>query len=142
MGHVMDLMTGWIGPLAVSAAVGLATSLVRRPRYILLSGLSLGASCVFAASYANADIERYYLVPLLVVLTWAALGTADVITMAAWAVNGVRERFLSISTATGAVADAVADEPATAPDAPCGVRRRDDGWTPWLVLAGEFVVAA
>jgi 4-amino-4-deoxy-L-arabinose transferase-like glycosyltransferase len=139
---VMDLMTGWVGPLAMLAAVGLVTSLVRRPRYLLLSGLTLVATCVFSASYANAEIDRYYLVPLMVVLTWAALGTADVITMAAWAVNGVRERFLGVSTAAGAVADAAADEPATAPDAPSGVRRRDDGWTPWLVLAGEFVVAA
>jgi hypothetical protein len=139
MGHVMDLITGWIGPLAVLAAVGLATSLVRRPRYILLSGLSLAASCVFAASYANADIERYYLVPLLVVLTWAALGASDLIAMAAWAVNGVRERFFrGVSQAAGAVADT-----ATAPDATSsGVRRRDEGWTPWLALAGEFVVAA
>jgi hypothetical protein len=146
MGHVMDLMTGWIGPLAVLAAIGLITSLVRRPRYILLSGLSLAASCVFAASYANADIERYYLVPLLVVLTWAALGAADVITLAAWSVNEVRERFLGVSTAAGATADptaeATADEPATASDAPSKVRPRGDGWTPWLVLAGEFVVAA
>ena len=146
MGHVMDLMTGWIGPLAVLAAIGLITSLVRRPRYILLSGLSLAASCVFAASYANADIERYYLVPLLVVLTWAALGAADVITLAAWSVNEVRERFLGVSTAAGATAnptaEATADEPATASDAPSKVRPRGDGWTPWLVLAGEFVVAA
>ncbi|HEY5473112.1 MAG TPA: DUF2723 domain-containing protein [Candidatus Limnocylindrales bacterium] len=146
MGHVMDLMTGWTGPLAVLAAVGLCTSLIRRPRYVLLSGLSLAASCVFAASYANADIERYYLVPLLVVLTWAALGAADVITLAAWSVNEVRERFLGVSTAAGATADptaeATADEPATASDAPSKVRPRGDGWTPWLVLAGEFVVAA
>ena len=146
MGHVMDLMTGWIGPLAILAAVGLGTSLIRRPRYILLSGLSLAASCVFAASYANAAIERYYLVPLLVVLTWAALGAADVITLAARSVNEVRERFLGISTAAGATADptaeATADEPATASDAPSKVRPRGDGWTPWLVLAGEFVVAA
>ena len=137
MGHVMDLMTGWIGPLAVLAAVGLGTSLIRRPRYVLLSGLSLAASCVFAASYANADIERYYLVPLLVVLTWAALGAADVITLAAKAVNRIRER----STAD-ATADATADEPATTSDASSGVRGRDHGWTPWLALAGEFVVAA
>ncbi len=142
MGHVMDLMTGWIGPLVVLAAVGLGTSLVRRPRYILLSGLSLAASSVFAASYANADIERYYLVPLLVVLTWAALGAADVITLAAWAMNGVRERFLGVSTAEEAITATPADEPAPALDTPSRVRRRDDVWTAWLVLAGEIVVAA
>ena len=148
MGHVMDLMTGWIGPLAVLAAVGLGTSLIRRPRYILLSGLSLAASCVFAASYANADIERYYLVPLLVVLTWAALGAADAIAMIAWAVNEVRERFLSRADETagraaeGTASGTAPDESATALDAPPGVSRRNASWTPWLVLAGEFVVAA
>src|SRR5664280_2522039 len=92
MGHVMDLMTGWIGPLAVLAVIGLITSLVRRPRERGHSAGCTAASCVFAASYANADIERYYLVPLLVVLTWAALGAADVIALAAKAVNRVRER--------------------------------------------------
>jgi len=147
MGHAMDLITGWIGPLAVLAVIGLGTSLVRRPRYVLLSGLALAASAVFAASYANADIERYYLVPLLVVLTWAALGAADVIAMIAWAVNEVRERLLGVDAADEPVVatagvGATADERATAPGSPSGGRVRNEGWTPWLVLAGEFVVAA
>ena len=72
---ILRLMTGWIGqPLIALGAVGLGTSLARRPRYVILSGLSLVATCIFAASYANADISRYYLVPLMIVLTWAALG--------------------------------------------------------------------
>jgi hypothetical protein len=81
---VMDLITGWLGPVGIVAAVGLATSLVRRPRYILLSGLSAFAACFFAASYANADIERYYLVPLLVAYTWIGLGAADLVSFGVW----------------------------------------------------------
>ena len=81
---VMDLITGWLGPVGIVAAIGLATSLVRRPRYVLLSGLSAFAVCFFAASYANADIERYYLVPLLVAYTWIGLGAADLVGFGVW----------------------------------------------------------
>ena len=91
-GHVMDLITGWLGPLGMLAAVGLGTSLVRRPRYIVLSGVAAMVTCGFAASYANADIERYYLLPLLVALTWAALGAADLVALAGWAASRVEAR--------------------------------------------------
>jgi hypothetical protein len=74
---VLDLMGGWMGGLAPLAALGFGTSLVQRPRYLVLSGLAALATAVFAASYANADIERYYLVPILVAFTWAGLGLAD-----------------------------------------------------------------
>jgi len=46
----MDLMTGWLGPLGLLAALGVGTSIYRRPRYILLSGLALIVTCIFAAS--------------------------------------------------------------------------------------------
>ena len=36
---------------------------VRRPRYALLTGIAAVITCFFAASYVNADIGRYYLVP-------------------------------------------------------------------------------
>jgi hypothetical protein len=49
-------------------------------------------TCGFAASYANADIERYYLLPLLVALTWAALGAADLVALAGWAASRVEAR--------------------------------------------------
>jgi hypothetical protein len=89
-GAVMDLITGWLGPVGIVAAIGLATSLVRRPRYILLSGLSAFAACFFAASYANADIERYYLVPLLVAYTWIGLGAADLVSFGVWIATQAR----------------------------------------------------
>ena len=136
---VMDLMTGWVGPLAMLAAVGLVTSLVRRPRYLLLSGLTLVATCVFSASYANAEIDRYYLVPLMVVLTWAALGAADAVTIAAWLVG----RVLSPPTESdGSVAEL--DDTQAEPDDSTGRFRgkaREIGWVPWLVLVGEMIVA-
>jgi hypothetical protein len=143
---VMDLMTGWLGPLAMLAAVGLVTSLVRRPRYLLLSGLTLVATCVFSASYANAEIDRYYLVPLMVVLTWAALGAADVVTIAARQVGRVlsppTESEVSIAEPDDIHAEP--DDIHAEPDDSTGRVRgksREIGWVPWLVLVGEMIVA-
>ncbi len=62
-----------LGPLAVLVPVGLLASVVRRPRYSLLTIPAFLLTCWFAASYENADIERYYLVPALIVVTWLAI---------------------------------------------------------------------
>jgi hypothetical protein len=80
----IDLLAGWLGPLGYLAVLGLATSLIRRPRYVLLSGVAAITTCIFAQSYTNAVIERYYLVPLFVVFTWAGLAAADLVALAAW----------------------------------------------------------
>jgi len=55
---------------------------VRRPRYALLTGAWLVLTCWFALSYTNADIERYYLGPILIVVSWLAIA-ADVLLAAA-----------------------------------------------------------
>jgi len=83
-GHVIDLMAGWLGPFGQLAVLGIGTSLIRRPRFVILAGLAAVATCIFSASYANADIERYYLVPLLVAYVLAGLAAADVINLIAW----------------------------------------------------------
>ena len=157
-GHVMDLITGWLGPMAVLAALGLVTSLVRRPRYVLLSGLSAVVTCGFAASYANADIERYYLLPLMIAFTWIGLGFADIVAVFAWAVATWRQPAPSPADAASVpagepvspVESATPDdmEPVPGPDEGSATRpaaragRRDDGWAVWAVLIGEMVVAA
>jgi hypothetical protein len=56
----------------------LATA-VRRPRYALLTGSAAAITCFFAASYVNADINRYYLVPALMAWTWLAILAAAVV---------------------------------------------------------------
>ena len=134
-GGVMDLISGWLGPLGYLAAVGLGTSLVRRPRYILLSGLSAVVACWFAASYANADIERYYLVPLLVAFTWIGLGLADLVSLAAWFAAVIQGRVAHL-------ADARVSGPATtsgpaAASGPVSAGR----WQGRAMLAAEAVVA-
>jgi Protein of unknown function (DUF2723) len=71
------LVTGY-GPLAALSASGLVLGLLRHAREIVLTGLWFAGAWLFALGYANAAIERYYLVPLLVAALWAALAV-DVI---------------------------------------------------------------
>ena len=66
---------GWdqLGPLVLLVPLGLLATAIRRPRYALLTAPTLAITCWFAASYDNADIGRYYLVPALIALTWVAV---------------------------------------------------------------------
>jgi len=70
---LVDRTVAGFGPLAVLIPVGLVATIQQRPRWALLSGVSLALTCFFAASYENADIGRYYLVPALIVWTWIAI---------------------------------------------------------------------
>jgi hypothetical protein len=135
---IVSLMYGWLGPLIYLGILGLGTSIVRRPRYVVLSGLTLLVTCVFATSYVNADIERYFLVPVLIAFTWVGLGAADLVTGAALAADWVRTRI-----ATG---EAGVEEAAAVPGeaAEPTMRRPDRGPGDrfgWAALAAEIVVA-
>jgi hypothetical protein len=90
---VMSLMSGWLGPLGIVAVVGLSTSLVRRPRYVLLSLLAAALTSGFAAAYVNSDLERYYLVPVFVAFTYVGLGLADAVSLFVWLADVVRVKF-------------------------------------------------
>jgi Protein of unknown function (DUF2723) len=61
------------GALAPLIPIGFAATIVIRPRYALLSGSAALITLFFAASYDNADIERYYAVPALLAWTWLAI---------------------------------------------------------------------
>ncbi len=153
---VMDLMTGWLGPLGLLAALGVGTSIYRRPRYILLSGLALIVTCIFAASYANADIERYYLLPLMIAFTWIGLGVADIVAGVGWAVGEYERRYSPAAAEAGPEAGARGSGPASetesgaapgtgpggADASPAASPRRDTGWATWAVLIAEMAFAA
>jgi Protein O-mannosyl-transferase TMEM260-like len=62
-----------LGPLAWLVPLGFAATALRLPRYALLSGITLAITCAFAVTYDNAQIERYYLVPAMIALTWIAV---------------------------------------------------------------------
>jgi hypothetical protein len=67
------------GPLAWLIPAGLLATIIRRPRYALLTVPSLLLTCWFAESYANAEIWRYFLGPALIVITWLAVLAGEVV---------------------------------------------------------------
>lgn len=67
------LAAAQLGPLVVLVPVGLLATALRHPRYALLSSVATGVTCVFAGSYANAQIDRYYLGPAFFAWTWVAV---------------------------------------------------------------------
>jgi hypothetical protein len=74
---LVGFAVGQLGVLVWLVPFGFVATALRRPRYALLSGTTLIVTCWFAASYNNAQIERYYLIPALIVVTWiAVLGAA------------------------------------------------------------------
>jgi hypothetical protein len=70
---LVDLAAAQLGPVAALVPVGFVATIVRRPRYALLTVPTFGLTCFFSMSYSNADIERYYLGPLLIGITWIAI---------------------------------------------------------------------
>ncbi len=76
---LVDLAVEQFGILTPFIPVAFVATVVRAPRYALLSGLATFTTCFFAASYVNADISRYYLGPLLFAWTWLAILAAAVI---------------------------------------------------------------
>ena len=81
LGVLIGRTSGAFGPLAPLLPLGLLATALLRPRYALLSATAAVITCFFAASYDNADIERYYLVPLLIAWTWLAMLAAGLATM-------------------------------------------------------------
>ncbi|OGO54498.1 MAG: hypothetical protein A2V85_05445 [Chloroflexi bacterium RBG_16_72_14] len=61
------------GPLVMLLPAGLLVTAVRYPRYALLSGVATAVTVVFASSYVNARIDRYYLGPVFLSWTWLAV---------------------------------------------------------------------
>jgi len=70
------------GPLTLLLPIAFVVSALRRPTYALLTGSALAITCFFAASYVNAMIDRYYLVPVLIAWTWLAILAEGVARMA------------------------------------------------------------
>ncbi len=67
------LASAQLGVLAVAVPAAFLVLVFRRPRYALLTGVGVVITCWFAASYTNAAIDRYYLVPALLAITWLAV---------------------------------------------------------------------
>lgn len=64
-----------LGPLAAAVLPAFVLTAARFPRYALLSGVATLVTCLFAASYLNARIDRYYLGPALFAWSWLAIAS-------------------------------------------------------------------
>lgn len=62
-----------LGAAAWLSLAGIVLGAFRHWRFMALTGLWFVLTFVFALGYENADIERYYLVPLCLAVVWAAL---------------------------------------------------------------------
>jgi hypothetical protein len=77
-GELVARAVAQFGILAPFIPVAFALTVVRRPRYALLTGTAVAITCFFSASYVNAAIDRYYLVPALMAWSWLAILAAAV----------------------------------------------------------------
>lgn len=77
--ELAGLVARELGALAVLVPVGLFVTAVRMPAYALLTGSAIAITCFFNAAYVNAEIERYYLGPALIVWTWLAVLAGTVV---------------------------------------------------------------
>ncbi len=98
---VMNLMSSWLGPLGFIAVLGIGTSLVKRPSYVVLSLFAAAFTSGFAAAYVNSDLERYFLVPVFVAYTFVGLGLADAVSLIVWAVESARSGSARAPAGTG-----------------------------------------
>jgi len=79
----VSLAWSQFGVLALLIPFGFIATVMRHPRYALLTGSAALITCFFAASYVNADISRYYLGPALMAWTWLAILAAVVVDLLA-----------------------------------------------------------
>ncbi|HET7181616.1 MAG TPA: DUF2723 domain-containing protein [Candidatus Limnocylindrales bacterium] len=75
---VLALADAQLGPLVFAVPVAFLVAAWKAPRYTLLTGLALVLTVLFNQAYANADIERYYLGPVLWIWTWIGILAAQV----------------------------------------------------------------
>lgn len=73
VGGLIDRVTFQFGALALLLPAALVATVVRHPRYALLTGVASGTTLLFNAAYLNADIGRYDLGPVLIAWTWLAV---------------------------------------------------------------------
>jgi hypothetical protein len=104
----------WFGPLTLAIPVAFLATALRVPRYALLTGSAALITLLFDQAYANADIDRYYLGPVLWAWTWLAILGAEVAAGAAHlvAARAGPGRLLSIETVAAAIVALVLLTPA------------------------------
>jgi hypothetical protein len=67
------------GPLAAVLVVAFAVTVIRQPRYALLSGTTMVLTLFFNSVYPDGAIDRYYIGPALIAWTWLAILGATIV---------------------------------------------------------------
>ena len=86
MGALLAIAAGQLGPLAPVVVVAFAATVVRQPRYALLSGTTMTLTCFFNSVYPDGAIDRYYIGPALIAWTWLAILAVAVVDLVARAI--------------------------------------------------------
>ncbi len=146
-GALVSLATAQFGALVALIPASFLVVAIRRPRYALLTGTSLLVTCWFAASYTNADIERYYLGPILIAISWLAVAAAAAVdavatpTLTGTGEPGARPPVLrllaSIVVGIALVAPAVLAAPATRQLVDQSTDTRAEDWSRWAFRTAE-----
>ncbi|MBA2719104.1 MAG: DUF2723 domain-containing protein [Chloroflexi bacterium] len=76
---VATIAVGQLGPLAPIVLVAFAVTIVRQPRYALLSGLTMAITLFFNSVYPDGAIDRYYIVPAAIAWTWLTILAATAV---------------------------------------------------------------
>jgi 4-amino-4-deoxy-L-arabinose transferase-like glycosyltransferase len=84
--HIVAFARDQYGLLALAIPPAFIIGARRAPRYTLLTGLALVITILFNEAYSNADIQRYYLGPVLWVWTWVGILGAEVADLAAFSI--------------------------------------------------------
>ncbi|HUQ79244.1 MAG TPA: DUF2723 domain-containing protein [Patescibacteria group bacterium] len=80
---VAAITAAQLGPLAPLVLVAFAVSVIRQPRWALLSGLTMAITLFFNSVYPDGAIDRYYIVPAVFAWTWLVIlgsSVVDVLT--------------------------------------------------------------
>ena len=90
--ELAKLATTQLGVLALAIPPAVIVTARRAPRYMLLTGVAFIITILFNEAYVNADIERYYLGPVLWVWTWLAVLAAEFAALGGELLAAVAER--------------------------------------------------
>jgi hypothetical protein len=102
--ELVALANAQLGPLILGIPPAIVVAARRAPRYLLLTGLALVVTALFNEAYSNADINRYYLGPILVLWSWLGILVAELAGLLGFALAGLAAR-LRTASAEGRLAD-------------------------------------
>jgi transmembrane protein TMEM260 (protein O-mannosyltransferase) len=101
--ELAGLAMAQLGLLALAIPPAVIVTARRAPRYLLLTGAAFIITILFNEAYANADIGRYYLGPVLWVWTWLAVLAAEAAALTGALIAAAATRFRRARASAGTV---------------------------------------